>query len=148
MTDWTQEYPVEGPPEATGVLVGLQCSDMPVGGTMWFAVAGGETPGGEAWQPLESGKITIVNPNESVFLHTNWPAGVQTTMKVGYSGPEPSPGGSIEPTIGIEAPGSSLDSAEEVTAQTWPQEFPVAGPTEAGNVAIGLRCSQVPAGST
>jgi hypothetical protein len=142
MTDWSKEFPIEGPPEAAQVMLGVQCTDMPLGGAVWFSVPGGETPDGERWEPVESPRMTIANPDQVVAIRVAWPAGVKTEMTINYSGPEPSPGSAIEPIIGVEL--SVEESELEAGAVSWPQEFPVPGPTEAGSVAIGLRCSQIP----
>ncbi|HEV2789972.1 MAG TPA: hypothetical protein VGV69_01570 [Solirubrobacterales bacterium] len=103
---WNWSVPIAGPDKAAQLMLGVQCSSMPVGSKYEFKVAGGSTPSGEKFPTLESGPRVVQNPNENVALPTKWPGKVQTTLNITwYQNNQPNPpiGATIAPSIGIES---------------------------------------------
>lgn len=93
---WQLNFPLAGPPEKSGVDVGVKCSNMPVGSTFSFSVAG---PDGTTTTGVTTGPnpVPISDPNQGFYLPMTFPSGFNTTMVLNWyaNGKTPDTGAKI-----------------------------------------------------
>jgi hypothetical protein len=99
---WQMNFPIAGPPQASQVQIGVQCTNMPVNSQFQFSVAGprGTTNPGDG---VNSGMVTITNPNLFVAMPMMFPANFNTTMVLNWyaNGTTPAPGATITPYLAV-----------------------------------------------
>jgi hypothetical protein len=98
---WTQTTPVVGPSPAQPFYLGIQCNNMPTDGMVGFSVPG-PVP---TIPPIVVPLSPIVNPNMSMTVQVDWPAGAQSSITVIYQmGPTQPPAGASITVVMYLAP--------------------------------------------
>jgi hypothetical protein len=96
--------PIEGPPEASAVLIGIGGVLVPVGSRFRFVVPPGQTSDWTPFPGLDSGDCKVTSPGFTTVNRVEWPANVVTDMTIYWSanGTTPAPGMSITPSVVVE----------------------------------------------
>lgn len=97
---WQTSYEVVAPPEASTLIIGLQCSNMPTGGFVAMSV-----PGPDAQNSINIPKTPITSPNMVLASQVTWPANYTTEATLSYwqGATAPQAGASISPVIWMPA---------------------------------------------
>ncbi|WP_139020564.1 hypothetical protein [Bradyrhizobium sp. ORS 285] len=103
---WTETVPITGPSPAQMFYLGIQCTNIPVGGQVGFVVPG-PTP---AIPPIIVPTQVINSPNLMITVPvTGWPSGAQSSMTIVYQqgATPPPPGASISAVMFVAPAGST-----------------------------------------
>jgi len=101
---WQMNFPIAGPSQTSNAMIGVQCTDMPIGSAFSFSVAG---PGGTTnpGDGVTTGPnpVLITNPNQTYAMPMVFPANFNTTMVLSWyaNGRTPRPGASITPFLAV-----------------------------------------------
>jgi hypothetical protein len=93
--------PIEGPPEASAVYVGVVGVLVPVGSRYRFVVPQGQTGDWAPFDGVDSGDTGVESPSFDAVIRVEWPANVRTEMTIYWwaNGHTAQPGMSITPTL-------------------------------------------------
>jgi hypothetical protein len=96
--------PIEGPPEARAVLIGVVGAQLSVGSRLRFVVSPGQTGDWTPFPGVDPGEINVTSPGFTHVTRVEWPAHVVTDMTIYWwaNGTIPLPGMSITPTLVVE----------------------------------------------
>lgn len=93
---WQRNFPLSGPPQTSQAQVGVKCTNMPVGSTFSFSVAG---PDGTTKTGVTTGPnpVPISDPNQGFYLPMVFPSNFNTTMVLNWyaNGTTPQTGAKI-----------------------------------------------------
>ena len=96
--------PIEGPPSAGGVYVGVVGVMVPVGSQYRFVASQGQTRDWEPFPGVDSGVLKVSSPNFDQVQRVEWPANVVTDVTIYWfaNGTTPPPGMSLTPHLVVE----------------------------------------------
>lgn len=111
---WQKSFPVVAPPEASTLIVGLQCNNMPTDGFVAMTV-----PGPDAQNSVNIPKTPITSPNMLLASQVTWPANYSTEATVTYwqGATAPQSGASISPVLWIQTGPDQMMVVGQMTYQ-------------------------------